>query len=224
MNQVIPFNFENHAVRTVVLDETPWWVGRDVCEVLGYERPLRAIKLHCHGAPKWSPIVDALGRTQKARIINIGDVFRLIASCNLPEGERFESWIFDTVLPEIASTGAWLPEGMMAVPIKWFEALEAKIEKLSEIVSENTQLREENERLNRRFTCTPDDRREILYLHKDGFNVSQIAYKTKKGKTRIKKVIAEAEIESQPGLFDDEPSESFGEPLEAPRGYDGGGQ
>jgi hypothetical protein len=80
---------------------------------------------------------------------------------------------------------------------------------------------EEHERLKRRFTCTPDDKREILHLHNDGFNISQIAYKTKKGKTRIKKIIAEAV--NQPDLFDDEPTESFGGPLEAPQGHDGGG-
>jgi prophage antirepressor-like protein len=216
MNQVIPFKFESHAVRTVVLDETPWWVGRDVCEALGYKRPLRAIKLHCKGAPKWSPIVDALGRTQKARIINIGDVFRLIASCNLPEGERFESWIFDTVLPEIALTGAWLPEGMMTVPIKWFEAMEAKIDALSE----EKALREENERLKRYCRCTPDDKREILELHEAGYKISDIADKTKKGKTRIKQVIAEAV--SQPGLFDDEAAESFEKLIVASQGHDGG--
>jgi hypothetical protein len=98
--------------------------------------------------------------------------------------------------------------------------MEAKIELLG-IAAENARLREENERLNRRYICTPDDAQEILQLHKAGFKVSQIAYKTKKGKTRIKKVIAETE--SQPGLFDDEPSESFGGPLEAPEGRDGGG-
>jgi prophage antirepressor-like protein len=117
VNVVIPFNFESHAVRTVVLDETPWWVGRDVCEALGYKTPQRAIHAHCKGVPKWNTLQTQGGR-QKFRIINIGDVFRLIANCNLPEGERFESWIFDTVLPEIALTGAWLPEGMMTVPIK----------------------------------------------------------------------------------------------------------
>jgi prophage antirepressor-like protein len=219
-NQIIPFNFENHPARTAVIDETPWWVGRDVCEALGYKTPRRAIHAHCKGVPKWNTL-QTEGGSQKLRIINISDVFRLIASCNLPEGERFESWIFDTVLPEIASTGVWLPEGMMAVPIKWLESLEEKIEKILGIVSENELLREENDRLNRRFTCTPDDRREIIYLHKDGFNISQIAYKTKKGKTRIKKVIAEAV--NQPCLFDDELSESFGEPLvDAGRGHDGG--
>jgi prophage antirepressor-like protein len=206
MNQVIPFNFEAHAVRTMVIDEAPWWVGRDVCEALGYKTPQRAIHAHCKGVPKWNTL-QTEGGVQRFRIIGIGDVFRLIANCSLPKGERFESWIFDTVLPEIASTGAWLPEGMMAVPIKWFKEVETKIEKIWGTVSENEQLREENERLNRRYTCTPDDKREILCLHKDGFNVSQIAYKTKKGKTRIKNIIAEEA--GQPELFENEPYEAM---------------
>jgi prophage antirepressor-like protein len=101
-NQIIPFNFENHAVRTVVLDEIPWWVGRDVCEALGYRSPQNAIRAHCKCVVKYHPI-QTEGGIQKFRIIKIGDVFRLMANCRLPEGERFESWIFDTVLPEIAS-------------------------------------------------------------------------------------------------------------------------
>lgn len=90
-NHVIPFNFENHAVRTVVLDAAPWWVGRDACEALGYKTPQRAIHAHCKGVPKWSPLQTG-GGIQKFRIINIGDVFRLIANCNLPEGKRRIFW------------------------------------------------------------------------------------------------------------------------------------
>jgi hypothetical protein len=69
-NQLIPFKFETHAVRTMVIDETPWWVGRDVCNALGYKTPQRAIHAHCKGVPKWSPL-QTEGGSQKLRIINI---------------------------------------------------------------------------------------------------------------------------------------------------------
>jgi prophage antirepressor-like protein len=216
MNQVIPFDFENHTVRTVVLDETPWWVGRDICEALEYKRPLRAIKLHCKGAPKWSPL-QTEGGIQKVRIISIGDVFRLIASCDLPEGERFESWIFDTVLPRIASTGAWLPEGTMTVPIKWFEALEAKLD----LLLEDKDMRQKLDRCERsRKRAMPKDHEEIRGLYKAGYTKAEISRVTYWGLTVINKALRKTE--SQPGLFDDEASESFGGPLEAPREYDGG--
>jgi prophage antirepressor-like protein len=216
MNQVIPFNFENHPVRTVVFDETPWWVGRDVCEALEYQKPLRAIKLHCKGAPKWGPL-QTEGGIQKVRIISIGDVFRLIANCNLPEGERFERWIFDTVLPEIASTGAWLPEGMMAVPIRWFETIEAKVDKLFE----EKDVRDKLDRCERsKKRATPKDLEEIRELHKAGYAKTAISKITYRGSAVINNALREAV--DQPSLFDDEPSESFGGPLEAPWGHDGG--
>ncbi|MDR1176074.1 MAG: hypothetical protein LBK83_11470 [Treponema sp.] len=217
MNQVIPFNFETHAVRTAILDETPWWVGRDVCEALGYKTPQRAIHAHCKGVPKWNTL-QTEGGIQKLRIISIGDVFRLIASCNLPEGERFESWIFDTVLPEIASTGAWLPEGMMVVPIKWFETIEAKVDKLLEE-------KDIRDKLNRceqsKKRATPKDLEEIHELHKAGYSKKDISRITYRGRTVINNALQEAV--SQPGLFEDEPSESFNEPLiAASRGHEEG--
>ena len=50
---------------------------------------------------KYHPIVDSLGRTQQARFITEGDVYRLIVSSHLPAAEKFEAWVFDEVLPSI---------------------------------------------------------------------------------------------------------------------------
>ena len=182
----------------MVLDEAPWWVGRDVCEALGYKTPQRAIHAHCKGVPNWTPL-QTEGGIQKLRIISIGDVFRLIANCNLPEGKRFESWIFDTALPEIASTGAWLPEGMMAVPIKWVEALEAKVDSLLEDKDDRDKL-DRCERSKRR--ATPKDLEEIRELHKAGYTKKEISRITYRGRTVINTALRETE--SQPGLFYDE--------------------
>jgi len=59
---LIPFEFETKAVR-VVQDERgePWFVGKDVCEALGYADPTTAIRSHCRGVQKLHPIPDALG-------------------------------------------------------------------------------------------------------------------------------------------------------------------
>ena len=98
---VVPFNFQTHEVRTVVIDDTPHWVAKDVCEVLGYKDTVNAVKQHCRGVVKHHPIVDALGRTQEARIIAEPDLYRLIAHSHLPAAQEFEAWIFEEVLPTI---------------------------------------------------------------------------------------------------------------------------
>jgi prophage antirepressor-like protein len=212
-NELIPFKFENHEVRTLMIDDQPYWVGRDVAVVLGYKNAPHAINTHCKGVAKWAPLLTDGGK-QKMRVITEGDVWRLVTNCTLPEAQRFEAWLYNVLLPEIYRTGALVPEGMELVNKSVFDAMSAenehfrqllpRIEALVESVQEGRKLRDENERLERRYQFSPDDKREVLYLHEAGYNVSQIMGKTKKGRTRIKRVIEEAAAASQPGLFDDE--------------------
>jgi prophage antirepressor-like protein len=106
MSNIIPFQFESHEVRTVVgEDGNVWFVGKDVAKALGYTDTVNAIKQHCDGVVKHHPIVDALGRSQEARIINEPDVYRLVTHSQLPEAQRFEKWVFEEVLPSIRKTG-----------------------------------------------------------------------------------------------------------------------
>lgn len=106
-SQLIPFSFESHSIRVVQIDGDPWFVGKDVAEVLGYKDPTTAIRSHCRGVQKLHPIPDSLGRAQEARILNEPDVFRLIVGSTLPEAQRFEAWLFEEVLPQIRKTGRY---------------------------------------------------------------------------------------------------------------------
>jgi prophage antirepressor-like protein len=105
------FMFLDVPVRAVVLDNAPWFVGKDVANALGYKNTRKAVIDHTKGVPKVTPF-DTDGGTQTLRVINFSDLFRLTANCNLEEGDRFERWIFETVLPEIYNTGGYVPEGM----------------------------------------------------------------------------------------------------------------
>lgn len=106
-NSIVGFSFHGAEVRTVVLDGEPAFVGKDVCERLGYSDPTNAMKQHCRGVVKRHPIVDALGRTQEARILSEPDVLRLIVRSKLPEAVEFERWLFEEVLPQIRKTGSY---------------------------------------------------------------------------------------------------------------------
>lgn len=118
MNDLTTFDFQNHAVRTLVIGGEPYWVARDVAEVLGYANTNDAISKHCRGVAKRYPIIDALGRTQEARVIGESDLYRLIAHSNLPAAEAFESWIYEEVLPTIRKTGGYcLNQGKG--PVRW---------------------------------------------------------------------------------------------------------
>ena len=111
---VIPFSFESREIRALLIDDEPWWVGKDVCQALGYANPSKAMGDHCKGVTKRYPIVDSLGRTQEARVLSEADVLRLIVSSNLPEAQRFERWVFEEVLPAIRRTGGYAVRPVLA--------------------------------------------------------------------------------------------------------------
>jgi len=118
MSAIIPFEFDDHAVRTVVADSGEvWFVGKDVAVVLGYADTVNALKQHCRGVVKRHPIVDSLGRQQETRIISEPDLFRLVVNSKLPTAERFERWVFEDVLPSIRKTGGYaMPNTVAALP------------------------------------------------------------------------------------------------------------
>lgn len=103
--------FEGNPVRAILDDKgKPWFVGVDVCNVLGYADAYDAIKKHCKHpkrlqsgeSPDWR--VPPKGLT----IINRADVYRLIMRSQLPAAERFESWVMEEVLPAIHDHGGYL--------------------------------------------------------------------------------------------------------------------
>lgn len=103
------FTFENNPVRTTQDKHgNPLFCAKDIATILGYANPAKAVIDHCKGFPIWKPLESA-GGIQQARFITEGDMYRLIASSKLPTAERFESWIYDEVLPSIRKTGGYIP-------------------------------------------------------------------------------------------------------------------
>lgn len=111
MAQVQPFEFQGHQVRVIAdVPERPMWVARDVAKALGYKDPTNAVKAHCRGVAIHHPIVDRLGRTQKARVITEPDLYRLIVGSDLDTAQAFERMVFEEVLPSIRKHGAYMTE------------------------------------------------------------------------------------------------------------------
>lgn len=105
---IAPFNFKGANVRVITEDDgTPWFVGKDVCDLLGYTNSSKAMGDHCRGVTKRYPILDSLGRTQEARVLSEGDTLRLIVNSAMPAAQEFEAWVFDDVLPTIRKTGSY---------------------------------------------------------------------------------------------------------------------
>lgn len=108
MNELQIFtNPEFGEIRTIEEDGKVLFCGKDVAEALGYKDSTNAIKQHCRGVVK-RHLTDSLGRKQEANFIPEGDIYRLAAKSELPGADRFESWIFDEVLPSIRKTGGYV--------------------------------------------------------------------------------------------------------------------
>lgn len=142
--------FEAHGwtIRTVYKDDKPWFVAKDVAEALGYKDAYGAIKKHCKCAELLKTVdLAVLGNFEipprGLQIIPRGDIYRLISRSQLPELERFESWMFDEVFPTIEDKGSYsLPAANVpALPQNYVEALEA----LTQQVKENMVVAEERD-------------------------------------------------------------------------------
>ena len=99
------FNFDNNQVRTLLINDKPYFVGYDVAEALGYSKPRNAISTHCKGALKQGVLTE--GGKQEMLVIPEGDVFRLIIKSRLEKAQKFESWVMDEVLPQLRKTGKY---------------------------------------------------------------------------------------------------------------------
>lgn len=114
------FNFEGWGIRVVAIDGDPWFVARDVAQVLGYANGSDAIARHCKGVANHYPLQTG-GGAQQVRVVSEADVLRLIVSSKLPAAVQFERWLFEIVLPEIRRTGSFVAQPVL--PQSYSEAL-----------------------------------------------------------------------------------------------------
>ena len=98
-------------VRTMVINDEPWFVGKDVAEVLGYRLARKALYDHVEDDDKKGvPIQNPLGGKQEMTIINESGLYSLILSSKLPQAKEFKRWVTSEVLPSIRKTGAYLTQ------------------------------------------------------------------------------------------------------------------
>lgn len=108
MNEVQLFNFESHEVRSLLLNNEPWFVGKDVAEALGYSKARNAIATHIDSEDKKdAPIQGTLGGVQEMTIINESGLYSLVLSSKLPSAKKFKRWVTSEVLPALRKTGQY---------------------------------------------------------------------------------------------------------------------
>ena len=109
MNEVQLFNFENHEVRSLLINSEPWFVGKDVAEILGYSNPRDAISKHVDSEDKNSVAIrDGITRgNPNQTVINESGLYSLVLSSKLPSAKKFKRWVTSEVLPALRKTGQY---------------------------------------------------------------------------------------------------------------------
>ena len=105
-----PTIFENEkfgSVRTMTIDNEPWFVGKDVAECLDYKNPRQAIITNVDEGDKGVHSIDTLGGIQKMTIINESGLYSLILLSHLKKAKEFKHWVTSEVLPSIRKTGGY---------------------------------------------------------------------------------------------------------------------
>lgn len=109
MNQIQPFQYDEHEVRVVDIDGEPWFVLADLCKALGLSNPsVYATRLAQIGeVTRFYPTVDRLGRTQQAVIVSEPGMYEVVIRSDKPDAVAFRRWITGDVIPTIRKTGGY---------------------------------------------------------------------------------------------------------------------
>lgn len=107
MNEVQLFNFENHEVRSLLINSEPWFVGKDVAKILGYKDTSDALKKHVDGEDKLTRRFADSGQSREMYIINESGLYSLVLSSKLPSAKKFKRWVTSEVLPALRKIGQY---------------------------------------------------------------------------------------------------------------------
>lgn len=144
MEELQIFNNEEFGnVRSLMIDNEPWLVGKDVAEALGYKNVRDSLARHIDSDDKRDGVVihDSMGREQKPIIINESGLYSLILSSKLPNAKKFKRWVTSEVLPTLRKTGSYTkvptdPRELLMLTIKAHEQTAQRVDALEEKVSD----------------------------------------------------------------------------------------
>ena len=108
MNELMIFeNTEFGGIRTMTINDEPWFIGKDVATALGYEKTDNAIRQHVHEDDKLTHQISASGQNRKMIIINESGLYALIFGSKLERAVFFKRWVTSEVLPTLRKTGQY---------------------------------------------------------------------------------------------------------------------
>lgn len=130
-------NAEFGSVRSITVNGEPYFVGKDVAEILGYKDTSDAMRRHVDDEDKLTRCFTDSGQSREMYIINESGLYSLILSSKLPAAKRFKRWVTSEVLPAIRRHGLYAVDDMLNNPDALIEALQAyKAERMQRMALE----------------------------------------------------------------------------------------
>ncbi|EZT63119.1 BRO family protein [Staphylococcus aureus] len=143
MQELQTFNFEELPVRTLEVDGEPYFIGKDVADILGYANGRDALSKHVDAEDKLTSQIATAGQNRNVTIINESGLYSLIFSSKLENAKRFKRWVTSEVLPTLRKTGAYqVPSDPMQALRLMFEATEQTKQEIKNVKDDVIDLKE----------------------------------------------------------------------------------
>ncbi|HCX3575955.1 TPA: ORF6C domain-containing protein [Staphylococcus aureus] len=143
MQALQTFNFEELPVRTLEVDGEPYFIGKDVADILGYANGRDALSKHVDAEDKLTSQIATAGQNRNVTIINESGLYSLIFSSKLENAKRFKRWVTSEVLPTLRKTGAYqIPSDPMQALRLMFEATEQTKQEIKNVKDDVIDLKE----------------------------------------------------------------------------------
>ncbi|WP_142956195.1 phage antirepressor KilAC domain-containing protein [Enterococcus durans] len=139
MNTPQIFNFEHNEVRTILVNNEPYFVGKDVAEILGYSDSSSAVSKNVDNEDRTTLLLEQAGSNYKSKttIINESGLYSLILKSKLPSAKKFKRWVTSEVLPQIRKHGMYATDELLNNPDLLIEvATKLKEERTLRLVAE----------------------------------------------------------------------------------------
>ena len=135
MNNIQIFNNPEFGdIRTVVIDNEPWFVGKDVADILGYQNGSRDINRHVDEEDKRLTKMVSQGQNRDITVINESGLYSLIFGSKLESAKKFKKWVTSEVLPSIRKTGTYMmpqtTDGKIALLAQGHTELKAEVDEI----------------------------------------------------------------------------------------------
>lgn len=147
-------NAEFGEIRVMLIDDEPWFVGKDIAAALGYKDTVNALKAHIDEQDKAGWRITTQFGEKETTIINESGLYSLIFSSKLESAQRFKHWVTHEVLPSIRKHGMYMTDNLLETAIAnpdfvigLIQNMKAEKEKNAALQTQNKQLCEKNEEM-----------------------------------------------------------------------------